>query len=71
MRVLDDLSTGKQANLTSVSGGDRVELVKGDLRDPGVCQRAVEGVDRVIHLAAMGSVPLSILEGLRQTVVAF
>ena len=64
VRVLDDLSTGKNANLEAVRKivGDRsaqLEFMQGDICDAVTCGRAVEGVQRVIHLAAMGSVPLS------------
>jgi len=64
VRVLDDLSTGKQPNLTaaSASAAGRPELIVGDLRNPTLCQEAVHGVDRVIHLAAMGSVPQSLVQ---------
>jgi len=55
VRVLDDLSTGYTRNL----GGAPVEMIAGDIRDTATCERAVSGVDKVIHLAAMGSVPLS------------
>lgn len=65
VRVFDDLSTGRPANLDAVHRivGDeafaRCEFMNGDIRDVAACDRAVAGVDRVIHLAAMGSVPLS------------
>jgi len=60
VRILDDLSTGKEANLAHLPSDGALELLQGDLRDQAVCQQAVVGVDRIIHLAAMGSVPLSI-----------
>ena len=64
VRVLDDLSTGTAANLDIVRGivGDRssrLEFRQGDIRNAATCAQAVVGVDRVIHLAAMGSVPIS------------
>ena len=65
VRVFDDLSTGKTGNLDAVRSivGDeafaRCEFVNGDIRDVNACHSAVAGMDRVIHLAAMGSVPLS------------
>jgi UDP-glucose 4-epimerase len=37
-----------------------VELVVGDVQDPDVCRRVVDGVDTVFHLAALGSVPRSL-----------
>jgi len=63
VRVLDDFSTGCQANLASVE--DRIELIRGDIRDAPTVDRAVAGVEIVFHQAAIPSVPLSIAEPLR------
>lgn len=66
VRVLDNLFTGKRANLDAVRqivGPDaaaRVEFIEGDIRDATACARAASGMDRIIHLAALGSVPLSL-----------
>jgi UDP-N-acetylglucosamine/UDP-N-acetylgalactosamine 4-epimerase len=60
VRVLDDLSTGKTANLAAADPQEVVELLHGNLCDGSICLRAVQGMDRIIHLAAMGSVPLSL-----------
>ena len=60
VRVVDNLSTGNRDNLRDVA--DRVELITGDVQDPGVCARAVDGVDVVFHLAALGSVPRSLAD---------
>jgi UDP-glucose 4-epimerase len=57
VRVLDDFSTGRRENLASFPG---VEVVEGDLRDPGTVARAVAGVDGVFHQAALRSVPRSV-----------
>jgi UDP-glucose 4-epimerase len=57
VRVLDNLSTGDRANLAPLAGA---EFVEGDAQDPEACARAVDGVDVVFHLAALGSVPRSI-----------
>jgi UDP-glucose 4-epimerase len=51
VRVLDDLSTGSRANLAPGA-----ELVVGDVADPATVRAAMEGVDRVFHLAAIASV---------------
>ena len=48
VRVLDNFSTGSPANLDR----ERVEIVRGDVRDGGVVGRAVAGVEIVFHLAA-------------------
>jgi UDP-glucose 4-epimerase len=59
VRVLDDLSTGRLANLAGALG--RVELILGDLADLKTVRRATEGVERVFHLAppvrARGAAP--------------
>ena len=54
--VLDDLSTGSRENLAGLD----VELVEGSVTDPAVLDRCVSGVDAVVHLAALASVPGSI-----------
>jgi len=59
VRVLDDFSTGRRANLEEVLS--RVELIEGSVGDPGVAARAVAGVSIVFHQAAIPSVPRSIL----------
>lgn len=60
VRVVDNLSTGSEANLAHLR--DDLEFQVGDLRDPSVCQRAAAGVDLVFHLAAMPSVPRSMAD---------
>ena len=57
VRVVDSLITGKRSNLDHISG---IEFVEGDLADPGVAERAVEGIDYVLHQAAIPSVPRSV-----------
>jgi UDP-glucose 4-epimerase len=54
--VLDDLSTGRRENLA----GAEVELIEGSILDPAALDRALEGADAVVHLAARPSVPRSI-----------
>ncbi len=58
VRVLDNLTTGKMENLEAVAG--RFEFVEGDIRDPETCARAVQGVDHVLHQAALASVVRSV-----------
>jgi nucleoside-diphosphate-sugar epimerase len=58
VRVLDNLSTGKEANLAVFAG--KAEILRGDLRSAETCVRAVAGVDYVIHQAALPSVPKSV-----------
>ena len=60
VRCLDDLSTGKQANVDFLSDRENYEFIKGDIKDLDTCMKACEGVDYVLHQAAWGSVPRSI-----------
>ncbi|HSB70240.1 MAG TPA: SDR family oxidoreductase [Candidatus Methylomirabilis sp.] len=60
VRILDDYSTGRPQNLLGIE--DRVEIVRGDLRDPEAVGRAVRGVEVVLHQAALNSIPRSIKE---------
>lgn len=60
VRVVDNLSTGDEANLAALDG--EIEFLYGDLCDPDVCRRAVAGMDVVFHLAALASVPASLLD---------
>jgi nucleoside-diphosphate-sugar epimerase len=57
VRVADSLITGKRSNLDHVKG---VEFLEGDLADPAFAQRAAQGVDYVLHQAAIPSVPRSV-----------
>jgi len=57
VRVVDNLSTGSEANLAHLRSD--LEFVVGDLRDPETCRRATAGTELVFHLAAMPSVPRS------------
>jgi len=62
VRVLDDLSTGKLANLEEVAA--EIEVMKGDIRDEGALDRALSGIELVFHEAAIASVPRSLAEPL-------
>jgi len=62
VRVLDDLSTGKRANLDEVAGD--IDLMKGDIRDEAALDRALAGIELVFHEAAIASVPRSLAEPL-------
>lgn len=58
VRVLDDFSTGKRENLAPWK--DKIELFEGSIEDFDLCNRAVDGMDYVLHQAALPSVPKSI-----------
>jgi len=57
VRVVDSLITGKRQNLAHLP---QVDFLHGDLADLDVARRAVEGVDYVLHQAAIPSVPRSV-----------
>ncbi len=58
VRVLDNFATSKRKNLEEVRHD--IELIEGDIRDPSVCRATCQGMEGVLHQAAVGSVPLSI-----------
>ena len=60
VRCLDDLSTGKQANVDLFLDNPRYTFIRGDIKDLDTCLKACEGVDYVLNQAAWGSVPRSI-----------
>ena len=60
VRSLDDLSTGKQANVDMFMDNPNYTFIKGDIKDLDTCMRACEDVDYVLNQAAWGSVPRSI-----------
>ena len=60
VRCLDDLSTGKQANVDLFLDNPNYTFIKGDIKDFDTCRKACEGVDYVMNEAAWGSVPRSI-----------
>jgi nucleoside-diphosphate-sugar epimerase len=73
VRVLDNFSSGKRENLAFIGtvpdeGSNRnlkgtvpaFELIEGDIRDKSTCSKACEGIDYVLHQAALRSVPKSL-----------
>ncbi|HEX6207715.1 MAG TPA: SDR family oxidoreductase [Actinomycetota bacterium] len=60
VRVLDDLSTGRQENLDGLNGG--LDIVVGDVRDGELLASVVRGTEVVYHLAALPSVARSIAD---------
>ena len=57
---LDNFSTGFKHNIENFLSNPKFTLLEGDIRDFGTCEKAVAGVDYVLHQAALGSVPRSI-----------
>lgn len=62
VRVLDDFSTGREENLSHLAG--QVEIIRGDIRDRELCGKAAEGMEVILHQAALASVPRSVSEPL-------
>lgn len=69
VRCLDNFATGRRENIAHLAGNPDFTLVEADIRDAEACRRAVEGVDAVVHLAALGSVPRSIADPLTSEAV--
>lgn len=65
---LDNFATGHRRNLDEVRSlvdaqqWERFTFIDGDIRDLDHCKRACEGVDHVLHQAALGSVPRSLAD---------
>lgn len=59
---LDNFATGKIENILPLieQYSHQFKLIVGDIRNLADCHRAVDGVDYVLHEAALGSVPRSI-----------
>lgn len=57
---LDNFITGNKENIANFLHLDNFKLIEGDIRDFDTCLKAMEGVDCVLHQAALGSVPRSI-----------
>jgi len=62
VRILDNFSTGRRQNLAVADG--HVEMFEGDVRSYERAHNAVKGMDFVIHLAALPSVPRSVQDPL-------
>lgn len=58
--VLDNFATGHRHNIAQHADHPNFTLIEGDIRNNEDCRKAVEGVDYVLHQAALGSVPRSI-----------
>jgi len=60
--VLDDFSAGREENLKESAG--KIEIIRASITDLAAVQKACKGVDYVIHLAALTSVPRSVADPL-------
>jgi UDP-N-acetylglucosamine 4-epimerase len=68
VRCMDNLATGSRTNVAHLLDRPGFELREADITDPRACHDAVQGVDAVLHLAALGSVPRSIADPLASEV---
>ena len=57
---LDNFATGHKHNIEPFMQNSNYRLIEGDIRSLETCKQAVEGIDYVLHQAALGSVPRSI-----------
>ena len=69
VRVLDNLSNGYIENIQEFFDHPRFEFIQGDIRDYDTCLKACEGIDKISHQAALGSVPRSIENPMQSTEV--
>lgn len=58
VRILDNLSTGNEKNIEGIRA--RVDFMRGDIRNIDDTRRAADGMDYVLHQAALPSVPRSV-----------
>lgn len=59
---LDNFATGHRHNIDYLFANKNFQLIEGDIRNSDDCKKAVNGVDYVLHQAALGSVPRSIVD---------
>lgn len=66
---LDNFSNGKRENIAHYAENKKFTLIEGDIRDLATCHKACDGIDYVLHQAALGSVPRSIKDPITSTEV--
>ena len=64
VRIFDDFSSGRESNLSFAQAlsKDKFEIYRGSIASKEDCDRACQGMDYVIHQAALKSVPKSLLD---------
>lgn len=60
VRILDNLSTGRKENIREIYS--KIQFIKGDIRDAKTAAKALRGVTHLFHLAAVSSVPQSVVD---------
>lgn len=66
---LDNFATGKYENIEHNLGNSELTLIEGDIRNLADCRKACDGIDYVLHQAALGSVPRSVKDPILSTEV--
>jgi UDP-N-acetylglucosamine/UDP-N-acetylgalactosamine 4-epimerase len=64
---LDNFATGHRRNIDEAlaqANGSQFSMIEGDIRDRATCQSAVKDIDIILHQAALGSVPRSLVDPL-------
>jgi len=64
-RVVDNFSTGRKENIKEFLDNPNFELIEGDLSNLDVAKKSVEGIDFVLHQAAIPSVQRSVEDPIR------
>jgi UDP-glucose 4-epimerase len=62
VRVLDNLAIGRRDNLGQHDRNDKLTFLEGDVADPVAVEKAVDGIERIFHLAARADIVPSIVE---------
>lgn len=62
VRAFDSFVVGRRANLKQHGGNSRLDVIEGDVADPAAVAAAIDGVERVFHLAARADIVPSIQE---------
>ncbi len=69
VRCLDNFATGKTENIQEFLNNPNYELQVGDIRNLDDCHKACQGIDYVLHEAALGSVPRSVKDPITSNAV--
>ena len=64
VRGIDNFSNGRKENIEEFINNENFNFIEGDIREYETCLKAAEGVDYILHQAALGSVPRSMREPL-------
>jgi UDP-glucose 4-epimerase len=60
VRVIDNLSTGRKSNIQQHIDNGKLDFIEGDIKDKEQVKQVVSGMDAIVHLAAVTSVPFSV-----------